>query len=469
MKQSVKFSIFQKLSQSSWIAILGLIIFSLGGTFAGLGSIVRLAFPIGSLLVGLYLYFQYPIMYVGFTWWLWFLTPLLRRIVDYRSGWVNPNVILMAPYIVSLISLITVIRYLPYSHRFGTLPFALSFIGVGYGFCIGVVQGSLVTATRALLDWLPPICFGYHILINWKQYPSYRKIFEKVFTWGVIVMGSYGIIQFLIAPPWDVFWLESVANDGIGTSFGRPEALGIRVWSTMTSPGPFAGVMGSSLLILLTSQNKLRIPAMVVGYLSFLLSLVRSHWLGWFLGITILFGSLKSHLQIRIIAMGFAILVLIIPLVTVEPFASTINSRINSLSDLENDYSLTSRREIYANNIDTALSNFTGSGVGNTFYVDNETGQLRAKVLDSGILDIFFSLGWIGAFPYLSGLVSLTLQTVKFKETKFDTFMSSSRAISISMTLLIVFNTATVNIKGMILWSFFAMTVSAHKYYQKQP
>ena len=84
---------------------------------------------------------------------------------------------------------------------------------------------------------------------------------------------------------------------------GTPEPLGIRVFSTMNSPGPFANVLLAGLLILLTNENFSARPRLrAVGYLSFLLlSLVRSAWIGWFLGLLSLLSALKTAIADAII------------------------------------------------------------------------------------------------------------------------------------------------------------------------
>jgi hypothetical protein len=461
-----KSSIFQPSSQSAWIMILGLIVLTVVGSLVGFGGILRLAFPAGAVLVGFYLYIKYPLMYIGFTWWLWFLTPFLRRLVDYSSGWINPNPMLTAPYLVTLISLITLIKYLPRSYNFRSLPLILAFAGIAYGFVIGIIQGNLTTAIRSVLDWLPPVSFAFHLLANWQQYPSYKKNMERVFLWGVLVMGCYGIIQFLIAPVWDISWLKSLGTDGFSSSFGQPEPFEIRVWSTMASTGPFAGVMGAGLILLLASKDKLRIPAMIVGYLSFLLTLVRSSWISWLFGLIIFFNSLKSQSQLKIIAIFSTMFILVAPLATTEPFSDIITTRFDSFSNLGEDHSANARKENYATNFDKALSTFVGRGIGNTFYF-NEGGQLNNTVIDSGILDMFFSLGWVGTIPYLGGMGLLLFQVIQFTEVKFDIFMAASRSVGISMVLVLLFNSSMTNVKGMILWSFLSITVAGHQYHQR--
>ena len=81
----------------AWVGILGLICITGLGTLAGAGGILRLLFPLGATAVGVLLYMRYPLLYVGFTWWIWFLTPLVRRLIDQRSGWQDPSIVLLAP------------------------------------------------------------------------------------------------------------------------------------------------------------------------------------------------------------------------------------------------------------------------------------------------------------------------------------------------------------------------------------
>ena len=45
------------------------------------------AYLAATLAVGALLYWRRPGLYIGFTWWLWFLTPEVRRLVDYQQGW----------------------------------------------------------------------------------------------------------------------------------------------------------------------------------------------------------------------------------------------------------------------------------------------------------------------------------------------------------------------------------------------
>ncbi len=447
----------------AWIAISGLVIFSAVAVLAGAGSILRLLFPLGSLAVGLFLYGKYPIIYIGFTWWLWFVTPWLRRVIDYRSGWDASGIILTAPFLVTLITLITFVRYLPRSYRLGALPFTIVVAGVVYGFLIGIIKNPLIVSLRALLDWLTPVVFGFHLFVSWRNYPKYRQNLQTTFIWGVLVTGIYGIVQYLTAPQWDRFWIiqTKLLTNGI------PEPLGIRVFSTMNSPNPFANMLLAGLLILLTSDNFLSIPASAVGYLSFLLSLVRSAWIGWFFGLMSLLSALKPRLQMQLFITITVMALCVVPLTIIDPFAEIINSRLESFTNIKKDTSFNERAALYQTNINLAFSSGLGNGIGSKYFV-NEKGFLQEVTLDSGILDVFFTLGWFGAIPYLGGVI-LTLFSLFTKgNQRSDAFASAARAISLGVLIQMLSSNALVALSGMVFWSFVGVGMAANKYHQHE-
>ncbi|NEP56470.1 MAG: O-antigen ligase domain-containing protein [Symploca sp. SIO2G7] len=445
-------------STPAWIAILGLVFFSALCILGGAGSVLRLTFPVGCFAVGAFLYLRHPLFYVSFTWWVYFLTPLVRRLIDHKSGWVDPSPTLLAPVLVTLISFATLARHLPKSNKSGSLPFILSFVGASYGFLIGLAQISPVAATLGFLGWLNPILFGFHLFINWRDYPSYCQNIQRTFLWGVLVMGAYGIWQYLVAPEWDCFWL---INTEI-LSMGTPEPMGIRVWSTMNAPQPFGVVMMAGLLLLMCPQSALRIPAAGAGFLSFLLSSARACWIGWIAGVFIFLPSLKESLQMRLIVSMMVGILLIVPLATIEPFNSAIAPRIESLSNTKDDTSLEDRSEGYNELLDIALFEFVGRGVGSVI----EHGSIGSN--DSGFLSQLFSLGWLGTIPYIGGVLLIFVELFQGSLAKTDTFFSAARAIAFGAFIQIGLNFVQVGAIGMVLWGFLGIGMAAQKYHRHQ-
>src|ERR1700760_3963682 len=77
--------------------------------FAGQGSVLRIELPAMAFGIGLILYVRRPVQYAQYTLWVWFLAPLFRRLVDWRFGFVDPNMVLLAPFLVSGISILSLL------------------------------------------------------------------------------------------------------------------------------------------------------------------------------------------------------------------------------------------------------------------------------------------------------------------------------------------------------------------------
>ncbi|WP_295617188.1 O-antigen ligase domain-containing protein [Chamaesiphon sp. GL140_3_metabinner_50] len=431
---------------TAWMAILALIAFTGLLAIAGAGKVLNLAFPAGALAVSLLLYWRAPLLYVGFTWWICLLTPLVRRLADYRSGFTDPSPILLTPYLVILVTLVTLKQHLPKAYSQGGLPFLMAFAGIFYAILTGLIINPPVKVLVAALEWLAPVLFGFHLFTNWQSYPAYRQNLQRTLTWGVVVMGSYGIVQYLIAPQWDRTWL---INTTVNT-MGKPEPLGLRVWSTLNSPEPFAAIMGGCLLLLFTNRSPLRLPAAIVGYLSFLLCAVRSGWLGWLAGLFSLVISLKPKLQLRLSIALLVLAVFLVPLATVEPF-SQLSSRLDTFTNLENDQSAIERQQSFNALQDSALTSFVGQGI-------------SGQKLDSAIFSMLFELGWIGTIGYAGGLFLLTFTLCQAQPARFDPFIGTARAIAISALVRLPVNVPMLGASGLLLWTFLGIGLAGIKF-----
>ncbi|NEP14467.1 MAG: O-antigen ligase domain-containing protein [Symploca sp. SIO1A3] len=439
----------------AWTAIIGFILLSALLALAGAGKLLNLAFPAGALAVGVFLYFRAPLLYVGFTWWMWFLTPFVRRLADWKSSYTEPSPILLAPFLVTLVTLVTLWKHLPKTHRQGGLPFVLSFVGMFYGFLIGLINIDKppVTVCITFLDWLAPTLLAFHLFVNWRDYPSYRQNIQRTFLWGVLVMGVYGVIQFLVAPEWDLYWMKNV---GI-VSLGKPAPFEINVWSTMEANRPFGTMMMAGLLLLLANDKKgsLGLPATAAGYLSFLLTKKRTTWGSWVVGLLIHTSSLKAHIQMRLIITIMMTALCVVPLTVLEPFSEVINSRFESLSNLEEDTSANDRQEAFHATIGVALISFLGWGIG-------------SDSVDSGLLSTLLDLGWFGTIPYIGGILLLIFSLFQGSESRSDQFVSAARAIVMASFMQMPLGYPHLGSQGMVFWGFLGICIAAKKYYQHQ-
>jgi hypothetical protein len=439
-------------SWNAWAVISVFVLMTLGLLIAGAGGvkILAIAFPLGSFLVGWFLYFRYPSLYIGFVWWILFLTAFVRRYADFRGGaFTDPSPILLAPYAAIVVCGHTLYFNLPKVKEQGSAPFVLVFASMLYGYIVGVIKNSPIVATIKGLEWIAPLLFAYHLYVHWYRYPEYGRHLRKVFLWGVLVMGCYGVYQYLVAPDWDRLWLISSKM----ITSGLPIPQGIRVWSTMNSPAPFGDYMATGLLLLLSSRNILVVPASAVGFLSFLLCMVRTAWLGWILGMFSLVVSLPRKQKIQILVTILVLAAIIIPLSTVEPFATTISKRLQTLSDISTDNSANERQIAFGLLINDALTELIGKGFG-------------GFDTDSAFLVLMIELGWFGAITYVSGFALCVFLVLTFKSKNDDVFLSTIQATLIKSLFFLLSAPTMRGAHGVMLWSAIGIALAGRKYHQ---
>jgi hypothetical protein len=429
----------------------------LGLWFAGNGQLLRLAIPAMATFLGLVLYLRYPILYVQYSLWVWFLAPLVRRVVDWRFGWVDPNIVLLAPVLVSGITVLVFLRKA--GEAWNQIPpaFVLCGTAILYGFAVGMVLHPSAETVFGLLNWLCPLLFGLHLYLNWPEYEEHRAAILKTFLWGVLVMGVYGVYQFFAPPGWDRYWLDNVRLDGTGSSFGEADSLMVRVWSTMNAPGPFANTMMVGLLLLFAAHPRLKVPAAITGYVSFLLSAVRTAWLSWVVGLAWILKSAKPSVIARILISLAFLLICLVPLIGDPRLAPVVSDRMATFMDLGHDASLADRVTMYHVYIKDALDNPFGTGLKN-LEVSHGVG------VDSGFMTLAFSLGWVGSLLMLSGAASLFLvrNTARMRR---DDFANVALAIMVAIVTQLIGGNIFVSVSGVLFWMFAGMYLAAGKHH----
>ena len=429
------------------------------------GTVLTLAFPVFATLTGLWLYFRSPARYVGFMWWLWFLSPEVRRLADWSKGAFTPtSLIQIAPLAVTMISGLSLIRHYPVLAQRRGLPVLLILAGLAYGFMVGVVSSGPLAATYDLANWVYPILIGFHIMANTRDYPAYRDTIVNTFIWGMLVMGAYGLVQFFLMPQWDALWmLGSQMN-----SQGDPVRMGVRVFSTMNSSGPFAFAMMGAMVYVMAANHRVRWVAAGLGFLSFGLSLVRSTWGGWV--IALLIQLVKSNNRVRLRIVGSAVLLagLCVPLLAVGPVADRMQARLQTIANLHDDQSYAARNAFYASFAKTAFTDVSGEGLGATgtsTKLSNDGGELgKYGNFDSGVMNIPFVLGWPGTLLYLSGIVWLLARAVLASfRMRDDKFVSASISLGLAIFAMLVFTNSLVGTGGLLLFmSLFSILSAAH-------
>ncbi len=237
----------------------------------------------------------------------------------------------------------------------------------------------------------------------------------------------------------------------------------------MLTPFTFSAFMMAGLILLFSNQTTFKFPAAIVGYFSFLLTLVRSAWLSWLVSLIFLLPSLKARLRQRVIVSIMVMTFLCLPLISIEPFSEIIGSRIMTFSNLKSDGSYQSRLEANTAAMDQALVEFVGKGLSAT-VTSNDDNDRKFSGYDGGVLWILFSLGWFGTIPYLAGIALLFFKSFRDRENHLDIFAITVRSISVSVGFLALIGfPGIIGADGMLLiWGFLGIVMASQKYHKDQ-
>jgi hypothetical protein len=443
---------------------------------------IRLAIVLLATLVALFLYWRKPMAYVSFTLWVWFLVPLVRRLIDWKIGWAEPNYVLLTPLLVSSVSALAFL--VPNRNRpMRILPtFFLCTLAIIYGFAIGLLTHPSAEAVYGLFNWMAPILFGMYLALSSRDYPRLRRCIEHNITAGAAFMGIYGIYQFLTAPAWDTFWLENISEGLIDPSFGQPSPFKIRVWSSLNGPGPFANVMLALLLLLFVSKVRLKLPASMLGYVALMLSVVRTAWLDFGLGFLLLMRGERPSRILKLLAAAGVIAIVLVPVVQSPNLAPLLGSRFRSFYNLHQDESFRERQEMYKVIGAIIEHDPFGHGLLNTEIDHN-------LVVDSGVLIMLLQLGWVGTALYGIGVLTFLIKPSGNVHVPIDTGSGppekpgaiatathyeedrmplATRSVCIAYLAQLVGGLIFVSASGMIFWMCMGMASCAAHWQQLQ-
>ncbi|MDQ4145693.1 MAG: O-antigen ligase family protein [Actinomycetota bacterium] len=433
-------------------AALGLVVISaLASLWLGAGEGITLAFPVVAVALSwFFLRRGQDVAYLELVLWLWLVTPGLRRIVDYASVWHLNSPLTLAPSLASLLGLSIALRGRQPVYRDVALAFMSTAIIAIYAFVVGVVHNGAVAASASLVTWVAPLTFGYAALMSAVGASSLRRAVTRVARWSLLLLAAYGVVQWLLLPPWDAFWVRSVAD--FASSFGQPRRFEVRVFSLSNSPGTFAFALTWLLLVnMVRERYRLALVATVLGYLAFALTQVRGAWLGWLVAVMML--SLRGRVRmLRVVAAAIAVLAI---LSWFGPAMKVISGRIQETTAARTlDESFQGRLRFQQQEFPRAFRDIGGRGMGSagtaTRLSSSPSAQTFANV-DSGYLE---TLRVFGFLPGLTVLWFVTRACVRtWRNTRdADRADSASASFLLVVPLGMIFGNLLVGTTGAIVW-----------------
>lgn len=397
------------------VAILGpqvLFAVTVAGLIAAhMAGIARLAYAAGALAVGLYLVRLHPPAYVGFVLWLWMLTAFVRRLADLSAGWQEPSVVLLTPYLVTLLSVVpfveaTIRRQRAVGYRpAGLAMFGLAAAGTMTGLPLGFMSGPQGALLEAL-NYFTPLALGFYIAMANEWAPEIEERVIATFRMAALVTGLYGIYQFTAAPVWDTSWM---VNSEMVT-IGRPEPFGIRVFSTMHSPGVLGVFIAMALILWVARPTVAGIPAAAAASITLLLSQVRSAWLAFIVGAVLVVTTLRPAQQLKAMLLAVLALAMMGTLLVTPEMSEMVDQRMKTFEQIDEDTSGLARVMGHEVALELVTRRPLGMGIGQT----DATIESYVSMRDSTIIAGLVQFGLIGALLYFSGLAMVLVHVWRY-------------------------------------------------------
>jgi O-Antigen ligase len=431
------------------------------------GKIVQLLYPPGAFVIAVMFYRRMPAHYVGFVCWLFFLSPDVRRLVDFTSGTFNDkSMVLIAPMLAVALSGLSLLKNLEALGQRRCAPLVLIVVALFYGFIIGIAQVGLAAALFTLVNWVFPALIGFHLLATWDHYPDYHRVLLKTSVYGGLVMGLYGVIQFVNPPPWEAYWL---IHSKMLAAVGQPLPYSMRIWSTMNSTGPFAIAMMYLLVMSFAARGRLRIAMALFAVPALMFTSVRSCWAGLFIGLLYPVAMLDGKSRVRLVGAMLGIGVLCAPVMMVDEISSKLIKRFDTIENISNDNSFQSRAGFYSYLLPLVMGNIAGQGLGTTGngtkLAEDQATKSGGVVFDSGVMEVALVLGWPGTLLYTSGIVMLIWRAfIASRARPHDRFAMCGVGASISIFASMIMVNTLVSTSGMFFFIGVMMPVIGLRY-----
>ena len=374
---------------------------------SGLGVPARGLYALTALGVSAWYSRRSPWLYVTFMFWLWTVTPLVRRMIDYRAGFDATSLVLAIPNAAALFMLRDIFKDRSLFRRpeFGVgLLFLVPCI---YGFAVNLVQGQIFAGAVGASDWLIPMLYYFYAIQHAPTIKDAEAYFSPFLALNAMVIGLYSLYQFWQPTGWDLAWAHSSGFFGAADKNLDSNYL---AFGTLNS----TGINGVWIEVLMILSLRFRTPLMLLMLPA--------------LGVELLFTEVRSALaavivcsilaavigeaQIRRSLLGLVAAFVVIGF-TITFFNPAVMDRLTvrmtSFGSLNSDVSAIARTEIIKNTPDVINQYPAGLGIGGLGRGALVSGTDLVSV-DFGPLAIYLSLGWVGGSIYILGLCAVVAQ-----------------------------------------------------------
>jgi hypothetical protein len=429
------------------------------------GSLLQIAYPLAAIAVVIWLESVSVAATVSFVLWMWTLTPLVRRLADLQTGWHDPSLILLTPYLVTgwpaarrLLGLVM------FPTRLTTLPrgqavFVLAALGVGTGIPMGFTASPQAAALETL-NWLVPVGFGWYVASSAEELTRIERAVVGAFQATALISAAYGIYQFLSPPPWDAEWMR---NSGMST-IGLPEAFAVRVFSTMHSPGVFGLFIFIPLVLWLAKPRLTGLLTASLATIVLVLSEVRTAWVGLAVSTGLLFVSASNRARFRLITLTGLAAFCVAPFLFLPEVSERVSTRFATFAEPDNDESALSRVEGHLLALDFVATNPFGAGIGSSDARIEQVISMR----DSMLVAALVQFGLVGTFLYAVGVCLLFAKLWTYHLRAPSPDGRGLACAGIGLLSVACFGAVTVSLPGAFFWLIGGLAV-AHGRRREEP
>jgi hypothetical protein len=342
---------------------------------------------------------------VGATLAFWWIVPGLRRVVQWKLGYVAADPLSLAPFLATggIVALELA--------RSGLSPRATRVLcAAAAAFAIGVPTGlahGALAATYAFFGYLSALGF---LIVGYREATTGRLTsLWSALRWVLPLVAIYALVQrFATMPPWDQSWLDTVDITSIGVG---PGTDAIRAFATLNSPGTFAGVLAVGLAWYLAVRRPGGWGAVSVALLLAALALtyVRGAWIGLFVAAIAHAVVTRGASLPRLAGATLATVVVVGAMAGSNPAAGSLVTRISTLGSLNQDTSAQARVATPTELLGTAVRQPAGQGLGTVGEASRLGGsaQNELRYTDNAYLSLILQSGPLALLVMLGALATV--------------------------------------------------------------
>lgn len=397
---------------------------------------------------------------------IWAIAPEIRRVSDWLEGEFHSVTLLSAaPLLVSSVLVVPVLSRIskiqPGIRKLIVIPVLV----LAYGAMLGLLKngtGSLYDLANYII---PMLLIPYFAVIPYDRREQEKLV--RSFAHTAILVAAYGIVQYLVVPPWDAFWMNHVEMNSIGL----PYPLEIRVFSTLNSPGP-AGMFMATALAPMIVEKKWRGPLGWLGVsivsIGLLITLVRSAWVMLIVIVAVYTAISSGKQKWRLLAAIGVVSAMLVFLVPKLPGAEGLVARVNTMSDIQDDHSYNERLDFFHTVFPMLLSKPQGMGLGSIGVGTklNNGGDLgEFGVFDNGFVGIFLTFGLIGGllFFWTLWLLGKLLLSRRDEAIQSSIYQRLAAASLIGSVVCLIFENGYTGLRGFLQWMVVGLGVVTYE------